>query len=74
MRGDNFRVLFVDMPISIKGFVGYDPADDYYTIYINSRHSQSQWLITYFHELKHIENGDFLNKGLNVGYLELIAH
>ena len=74
MRGDNFRVLFIDLPTSIKGFVGYDPADDFYTIYINGRHCQSQQLLTYFHELQHINNADISKVGMNVGYIEAIAH
>lgn len=74
MRCENFRTIIIDMPFSIKGTVGYDPADDFYTIYINGRHCQSQQLLTYFHELQHINNADVSKVGMNVCYIEAIAH
>lgn len=74
MKSNNFRVLLIDMPYSIKGTVGYDPVDDYYTIYINERYCQSQQLLTYFHELQHIEKEDFAKVNMDAGYLETIAH
>lgn len=70
---DNFRCICIDMPTSVKGTVAYDPVDDYYTIYINARHSQSQQLLSYFHELKHISKEDFNFIG-NVCELETLAH
>lgn len=33
---DNFRCIYIDMPASVKGFVAYNPAEDYYTIYVNA--------------------------------------
>lgn len=71
---DNFRCICVDMPTSVKGAVAYDPADDFYTIYINARHSQSQQLLTYYHELNHIKKEDVSKIGANIGYLEVITH
>ena len=74
MRSDNFRPIVLDMPLPIKGTIGYDPVEDYYTIYINARHSQCQQLLSYFHELRHIEKEDLKRNNINVGYLETISH
>lgn len=74
IKSDNFRTIVLDIPLSIKGTVGYDPAEDYYTLYINARHCQCQQLLSYFHELKHIEKEDLQKDNINVGYLESIAH
>lgn len=70
---DNFRCICIDMPTSVKGTVAYDSVEDFYTIYINARHSQSQQLLSYFHELKHINEDDFNFNG-NICVLEMNAH
>ena len=46
MKSNNYRVILLDMPYGVKGTVGYDPVDDFYTIYINGRHCQNQQLLT----------------------------
>lgn len=71
---DNFRFVCIDMPTSVKGTAVYDPAEDFYTIYINARHSQSQQLMSCFHELKHLEKEDFQRKNIDIGYLEMQSH
>lgn len=59
MSIDNVRTVIVDMPLSVKGNVAYDPADDFYTIYINARLPYNQQLFTYRHEIEHIAKEDF---------------
>lgn len=71
----NNRTVLMDMPISVKALIGYDPVDDFYTIYINARHSQSQQLQAYFHEMEHIDQDDLNSPMLsNVGYMEEKRH
>ncbi len=70
---DNIRCICIDMPFSVKGTVAYDPVDDYYTIYINSRLSHKQQILSYYHELNHIKNKDIYFNG-NIGVLEAYAH
>ncbi len=65
------NVIYADLPVSIKAYTVCCP-DDTYTIVLNSRHSYEQLLISYFHELRHIENGDFDKD--NVDMIELSAH
>ena len=65
------NVIYADLPASIKAYTVSCP-DDTYTIVLNSRHSYEQLLISYSHELKHIENGDFEKD--NADMIELSAH
>jgi Zn-dependent peptidase ImmA (M78 family) len=74
MKSNNYRVILLDMPYGVKGTVGYDPVDDFYTIYINGRHCQNQQLLTYFHELQHIKKDDISKAHMNIGYLESMCH
>lgn len=74
MTNKNFRTIILDMPLSVKATVGYDPAEDFYTVYINGRYCHHQQLLSYLHELKHIEREDFKKNITNIGYLETISH
>lgn len=68
---DNYNVIFLSLPITVKGFSLYDAADDYYTIVINNKFSHHKEIFE--HELLHIKNGDFRRCG-NVATLEKAAH
>lgn len=50
--------LLADLPVSIPAYVVSNP-DDSYTIVLNARHSHEQHLISYHHEMSHIENHDY---------------
>ena len=65
------NVIYADLPASIKAYTVSCP-DDTYTIVLNSRHSHEQLFMSYCHELRHIENGDFDKD--NVDMIELSAH
>lgn len=62
----------VDMPSTIKSFTVYN-SDMTYTIVLNSRLTREQRLISYHHEMQHIERGDY-DRTCDVGLLELYAH
>lgn len=64
--------VFLDMPCTIKAYTICNP-DMTYTIVLNSRLSREQHLVSYHHEMKHIENGDY-DKRCDVGLLEIVAH
>lgn len=64
--------IFVDMPTSIKAYT-ISNKDDSYTVVLNSKLTREQNMISYHHEMKHIENGDYEKKA-DVGLLELFAH
>lgn len=64
--------ILTDMPVSIKAYTVLN-RDMSYTIILNSRHTREQHLISYHHEMKHIENGDY-EKKCDVGLLEIKAH
>lgn len=64
--------VMADLPHSIKAYTVLNN-DMTYTIVLNSRHSYEQHLISYHHEMIHIENGDYERK-CDVGILELQAH
>lgn len=61
----------VDMPVSISAYV-ISNADDSYTIILNARHSHEHHLISYHHEMRHIENGDYDKK--NADIIEIFTH
>lgn len=63
---------FIDMPTSIKAYTMLNN-DETYTIVLNARLTREQHLLSYYHEMKHIENGDY-EKKTDVGLLELFAH
>jgi len=52
------NVVFLDMPVSIPGFVKANP-DTTYTIILNARHTQERRMRAYRHEMNHIINGDY---------------
>lgn len=64
--------IYANMPYTIKAYTVCNP-DMTYTVVLNSRLTREQHLISYHHEMKHIEHGDF-DKKCNVGLLEIIAH
>ena len=55
--GIDYTCRYVDLPYSVKGFVVRD-ADDFCTIYINTRHSLETQHLTYKHELNHLISED----------------
>ncbi len=66
------NVYISDMPTSVKAFTVVNP-DGSYTILLNSRHSHHQHLISYHHEMCHIENGDY-DKQCSADLIEFYAH
>lgn len=58
-----FSVIFVDLPPTIKGMIvkmfDYEYGDDTYTIVINSRLNAEQQQEAFLHELRHLQEGDF---------------
>ena len=71
MRAD-VNTLLVDLPGTIKAFVAKD-TDDFYTIYLNSRLSHEQNLVSFIHEMEHIENDDFYSD-LTADQIERVRH
>ena len=56
----DYFVYYEDFPPTVRGVV--TPNDDgTFSIFLNSRLSDSQKLLTYLHEVRHIENDDFYN-------------
>lgn len=64
--------MFLNMPASVKAYTILNN-DETFTIILNSRLTREQHLLSYHHEMKHIENGDYEKKA-DVGLLELFAH
>lgn len=64
--------IYLDMPASIKSFTVSNP-DMSYTIVLNAKHTREQHLISYHHEMTHIENGDF-DKRCSTDLIEIYAH
>lgn len=59
---EQIKVLEIDMPINIKGFVKRTFEDgEFFTIVINSQLSNEKKYFTIMHELKHINERDFSN-------------
>ena len=61
-------VRLVDVPVDVKGIVKEDANGDY-NIYLNARYVLEQQMMTYLHELAHIELGH-LHSSLPVEELE----
>lgn len=55
---DTINTLLIDLPGSIRGFSRENP-DGTYTIVLNSSLCRECQEATYWHEIEHIENGDF---------------
>lgn len=66
------NVILADMPVKIKAYTAKNE-DGTYTIILNSRMTHYQHLISYHHELTHIESGDY-DICNNVNMIELFAH
>lgn len=69
---EEINTIYMDMPTAIHSFV-VSNADATYTIVLNARMSQEQHLLSYNHELQHIDNGDY-EKLISIGTLETMAH
>lgn len=69
---DNVFVKMCDLPGTVHSFVIAHP-DQTYTIVLNSRLSHEQHLLSYQHELDHINNGDY-DKKCSVDLIELYSH
>lgn len=65
-------VIYADMPTTIKAYTVIN-SDNTYTIVLNSRLSREQHLLSYYHEMKHIENNDY-DKKCDVNIIEFQAH
>lgn len=66
---DNYTITYMNMPFKIFGFTLYDGNDDYYTIFVNARHSFYEQQKTLKHELNHIIQGD-LKSNVNINEIE----
>lgn len=66
-----YRTKLIDLPTGIKGMTVKNGDD--YTIVLNARHSHSQNIESYKHEVEHIERGDF-DLSTPVGLIEIYAH
>ena len=71
LRNFQIRAFTVHMPMRIKSYVVRK--DDWYTIIINEALSPEAQKKAYFHEVWHIENGDF-DSQLSTSLLEICAH
>ena len=71
MRTD-VNTMLVDLPGTIKAFVAKD-TDDFYTIYLNSRLSHEQNVVSFIHEMEHIEKDDFYSD-LTADQIERVRH
>ena len=60
------------MPPRIKAYTVCNN-DGTYTIVLNSRLTYEQHLLSYHHEMQHIENGDY-DKKCNINLIEINAH
>ena len=69
---DNVFVNLYDLPATVRSFVVCN-ADQTYTIVLNSRLSREQNLISYWHEINHIKNGDY-EKQSTADIIEINAH
>lgn len=70
---DNYRVIYENLPCSVRGLTLHDVASDYFTIILNSRMSHSCNLKTFQHELIHVENG-VEEIGVNINLIECLTH
>lgn len=68
---ENIRTVLADMPCSVKAYTICQ--DDYYTIVLNSNLTHEQNMISYWHELRHIQNSDFI-KSCPVNMIEFYSH
>lgn len=66
------NVSLADLPCSIKAYTVVSP-DGTYNIILSSRHTHYQHLLSYHHEMSHIENGDY-DKQCSADLVEFFAH
>lgn len=66
------NVIFLDMPGTISAYSVSNP-DLSYTVVINARLNRERQLEAYYHEMKHIEHGDYERK-TKVDVIECYAH
>lgn len=52
------NTFLIDMPTQVKGQTVKND-DGSYSVFLNTKLSHEQHLLTYAHELRHIEDGDF---------------
>lgn len=71
---EQIKIIEIDMPISVKGFVQktFDNGE-FYTICINSQLSNEKKYFTIKHELEHISKDDF-SKFASIDILERERH
>ncbi len=63
---------YTEMPATVRSFVIAN-SDSTYTIILNSKLSHEQNIISYWHEIDHIRNGDY-EKKCSVDLIEITAH
>lgn len=66
------NVVLADMPSKIRAYTISNP-DGSFTIWLNARLTHYQHLLSYHHEMNHIENGDYDRK-CNINLIECHAH
>ena len=69
---EDIFVKLIALPHSIRSYVVLNK-DQSYTIVLNSKLSHEQNMISYWHEIEHIKNGDY-DKKCSVDMIELFAH
>lgn len=69
---DHIFVHFMELPVTIAGFVTKNP-DDTYSIILNACLSYEAQRSAYLHEMEHIKNGDY-NHCINVDQIEMLRH
>lgn len=55
---DNYTINYTNLPYKVFGFTIYNGEEDFYSIFVNIRHSYAEQMKTIKHELNHIINGD----------------
>lgn len=66
----DYKIIYMDLPIRIKGFV--KETDGFFDIVLNQNLSYEQNVLSCIHELIHIENDDFSR--FDVQRIEYYAH
>lgn len=70
------QVIFSDLPLHISGMIKetFDDGEDRYTIVLNARLNDEQQRKAYFHELRHLDEGDLDRINCSVDEIEYIRH
>lgn len=69
---EDIFVNYIEMPATVRSFVIMN-SDSTYTIILNSKLSHEQNIISYWHEIDHIRNGDY-DKRCSADMIEIAAH